>query len=137
MPLLDIESLTNDKRSCGDFRALIGNYDSIFLNETWTNKNSIVDLNGYKLYHSYRKYQNKRAKRSSGGLLIYVRKIPKNSSIWILGDFNMPSINWTNESITDGCRYKNIYTALLETLLNFNSNSFNRRHISMLYLYCT
>jgi hypothetical protein len=53
----------------------MSNFEIIFLNETWTNKSSKLELNGYKLYmyHSFRKYQNKRAKRSNGGILPYVK----------------------------------------------------------------
>ena len=68
------------------------------MQETFTNKNSKIQLNGYKAVHSYRRLQNKRAKRSSGGLIIYIReqyqkgvKIVKNDIdclIWLKFDKN-------------------------------------------------
>ena len=62
------------------------------MSETWTNKSSNIDLKGYsKPVHSYRRYQHKRAKRSSGGLIIYIRdtfrkgiKVIKNKYDWLV-----------------------------------------------------
>ena len=34
------------------------------------------------------------------------KKIPQNSISWILGDFNMPGIDWSNESIKHQCKFK-------------------------------
>ena len=49
-------------------------YDIICLSETWSNKNTNIDLNGYSNpIHSYRKYQHRRARRSSGGIIIYIK----------------------------------------------------------------
>lgn len=69
-----------------------------------------------------------------------IRKIPKNSSILILGDFNMLSINWSIESIIDGCSYKCIYVSLLENLLVFNLQqmvTFQREEKSLSILFTT
>lgn len=51
----------------------ICSYDIIFLHETWTDEHSDVDIDGYVSFHHYRKFQNKRAKRYSGGSIVYVR----------------------------------------------------------------
>ena len=52
----------------------ISNYQIICLSETWTNKSSKIDLKGYsKPIHSYRRFQNRRAKRASGGIIIYIK----------------------------------------------------------------
>ena len=64
------------------------------LYETWTSKNSNVELFGFsKPIHSYRRFKNRRAKRASGGVIIYIKdeirkgiKLIKNdvdSIIWI------------------------------------------------------
>ena len=62
------------------------------MSETWTNKSSNIDLKGYsKPVHSYRRYQHKRAKRSSSGLIIYIWdtfrngiKVIKNRYDWLV-----------------------------------------------------
>jgi exonuclease III len=69
----NIEGLTKQKREDRDFTKFISSFDLIFLSETWTNKGSKIDLEGYKLIHSYRKIQNRRAKRNSGGILVYIK----------------------------------------------------------------
>ena len=43
------------------------------MSETWTNRLSNVDLSGLQHIHSFRKYQHCRTKRSSGGIVIYIR----------------------------------------------------------------
>ena len=82
------------KKTCADFVSLISKYDIFCLIETWTTKTSQIEIDGYKiLVHSCRKFVNKRAKRASGRLLIYVKnsiykgvKLVKNeidSIIWL------------------------------------------------------
>lgn len=51
----------------------ISKYDIIYLYESWGNKNSNYEISGYHCYNLYRKFQNRRAKRNSGGVVIYVR----------------------------------------------------------------
>jgi len=63
------------------------------LYETWTSKNSSLQINGFECYNFYRLYQNRRAKWSSGGVVLNIRNsiakgidIVKNhhdSIIWI------------------------------------------------------
>lgn len=90
----NVEGLSNEKKNNKDFSDFITGFDLICLYETWTSKNSKIDLIGYsKPIHSYRRFQNKRAKRASGGLLIYIKdsirkgvKLVKNdidTIIWV------------------------------------------------------
>jgi len=53
-------------------------------------------------------------------LLSSVEKIPQNSHIWILGDFNLPDMNWSNESPSDTCRFKELYDTFTENMINHN-----------------
>jgi exonuclease III len=56
------------------FTSFLCQHDIICLTESWTNNKSIIDLNGYsRPIHSYRRYQHRRAKRSSGGIIIYIK----------------------------------------------------------------
>ena len=43
----NIEGFTEAKRSSSDFLNILKDYDIICLSETWTNKNSNIDLKGY------------------------------------------------------------------------------------------
>ena len=38
----------------------------------------------------------------------------------ILGDFNMPDIDWSNESVKTSCKFKTFYDDFLDNLTNFN-----------------
>ena len=49
-----------------------------------------------------------------------VSKIPKNAYVWILGDFNMPDIDWPTQSYVTNCRFKLIYESFLENIVNYN-----------------
>ena len=49
-------------------------YDIILLCETWISEDSKYELNGFKYYNYPRKIMHQNAKRSSGGLGIFVRK---------------------------------------------------------------
>ena len=46
---------------------------TIFLIESWTNINSQIDLPNYPCYNFYRKFKHKNAKRTSGGLVFYIK----------------------------------------------------------------
>ena len=61
------------KKSDADFTNLLYGYDVIFLNESWTCKNSEIDVNGYYSYNFYSKFQNRRARRSSSGTVVYIK----------------------------------------------------------------
>ena len=44
------------------------------MQETWTTRHSDIELDGYSHpIHSFRRFQNKRAKRASGGVIIYIK----------------------------------------------------------------
>ena len=69
-----MEGLTAFKCSDSKFSSFLNCHDIICLTETWTNKDSTLDLKGYsKPIHSYRRLQHRRAKRSSGGIVIYIK----------------------------------------------------------------
>ena len=69
-----VEGLSLAKRSSSDFTELICKYDIICLSETWSSSHTDVMLKGYdKVFHSFRTYQHKRAKRPSGGIIIYIK----------------------------------------------------------------
>ena len=56
-----------------DFLNFLCSYSIVFLYESWTQKKSDVNINGYKCFNFYRKFQNRRANRCSGGIVIYVK----------------------------------------------------------------
>jgi hypothetical protein len=75
----------------------------VCLSETWTNKKTNIELNGYKNpIHSYRKFQNRRARRASGGIIIYIKndirkgvKLVKNDTdciVWLKLDKHLKMI---------------------------------------------
>ncbi|XP_053389502.1 uncharacterized protein LOC123526856, partial [Mercenaria mercenaria] len=47
-------------------------------------------------------------------------KIPKDSIIWLLGDFNMPDINWVNETLKPNCKNRSLYEDFMEKLSHLN-----------------
>ena len=61
-----------EKLECDEFVKSINCYDIILLSETWTNKHSKLQLNGYVKVCKHRK-RRKRAKRDSGGLVCFFK----------------------------------------------------------------
>jgi hypothetical protein len=49
-----------------------------------------------------------------------LENIPKHASVWILGDFNMPDINWETVSFKPGGRYPGPSKAMLDIALDNN-----------------
>jgi len=49
-----------------------------------------------------------------------LQKIPKNSIIWLAGDFNMPDIDWSSEAIKNSCKFKTLYEDFLENIVSLN-----------------
>ncbi len=47
-------------------------------------------------------------------------KIPENSIIWLLGDFNLPCIDWRTESLKSSCKFKVMYEDFMDRIQNFN-----------------
>ena len=60
-------------------------------------------------------------KKSISELWKPIKKIPTNSITWILGDFNMPDIDWSNENIKNSYKFKTFYDDFMDNLTNFNS----------------
>ena len=69
----NVNGLTAQKKQSSDFTNLISQSDIIFLFETWTNKDSDIRLSGYTSHNFYRKFQHRKARRNSGGTVIYYR----------------------------------------------------------------
>ena len=70
----NINGLTNSKLEDTDLITYLCKFDIILLYETWTNGNSDIAINGYKSYNLFRKLQNRRANRCSGGIAIYIKE---------------------------------------------------------------
>lgn len=64
----NVNGLIDDKKCNKDFLFIINNYNIIFLYETWTNKNSIIEINGNESFNFYRKFQHRNARKPSGGV---------------------------------------------------------------------
>ena len=47
-------------------------------------------------------------------------KIPQNSHIWALGDFNLPNIDWQTEQITPNCPCPSVYEFFVSTVYDFS-----------------
>ena len=69
----NVNGLTTNKLKDTDFLSYICKYDINFLYESWTQKKSDIDINGYKCFNLYRKFQNRRANSYSGGIVLYIR----------------------------------------------------------------
>ena len=61
------------KKNDVDFINLLCEHDINFLYESWTSENSEIDFNGYYSFNFYRKFQNRRARRNSGGTVVYIK----------------------------------------------------------------
>lgn len=61
-----------------DFLEYIQSYDILFLTESWHNQYSNLDIAGYTTYSCPRPKCSKRAKRDSGGIVIYCKNIYAN-----------------------------------------------------------
>ena len=49
-----------------------------------------------------------------------IHKIPRSSHIWLLGDFNLPDIDWKNTCFKTGGRYPAVSKQVLELTLDYN-----------------
>ena len=65
--------LSTDKKENIDFVKYLTKYDIIFLYETWCSNSSVIELNEYKSINLFRKFQHKKAKRNSGGIVVYLK----------------------------------------------------------------
>jgi hypothetical protein len=52
------------------------NYDIIliFLYESWANEHTQISINGYTCLIFFRKFQHKKSKRCSGGIVVYIKE---------------------------------------------------------------
>ena len=48
------------------------------MTESWTSENSDIDLPGYTCFNYYRKFRHRRAKRNSGGTVIFIKNTIKD-----------------------------------------------------------
>lgn len=74
----NVQGLTDAKKESGEFVNIITQNDIIFLLESWTNCHSKIDIGGYVSYNFYRKYQHRNARRSSGGIVVYLKESVKD-----------------------------------------------------------
>lgn len=49
------------------------NIDILCLQETWTNSDSKIEMNNYVMYHKPRPFKHKKAKRNSGGIVVFIK----------------------------------------------------------------
>ena len=81
------------KKLCDpEFLEIIRKYDIVFATETWCIKNSNIEIEGYTSFSCPRPKSCKRAKRDSGGLVIYCKN--KVASGIKLAKFNDKGIMW-------------------------------------------
>lgn len=79
----NVQGLTNTKLNDEDFVNYISKFEITFLCETWSSDLSNFDIEGHKCYNFARNFQNKKAKRGSGGIAVYVKQsITKGISIF-------------------------------------------------------
>ena len=69
----NINGLTSAKFEDADLINLLNKYDIIFLYESWLNKHHQFVLNGFTEHSFCRKFQNKKANRCSGGIIVYIK----------------------------------------------------------------
>ena len=62
----------NEKIKNGEFVTSVFKSDIVLLSETWSNEYSDINVNGYTRVSKIRKLK-KKAKRSSGGLEVYIK----------------------------------------------------------------
>ena len=67
-------------RKCADSNCtnLLTEYDFIVLLESWTCNISKSKLDGHHCFDMYRKYRHRKARRNSGGIVVYVRNEDTN-----------------------------------------------------------
>ena len=57
-----------------EFISYVNKYDVILLCETWTSKLSSLSISGFEVFASHRPKINKKARRCSGGVILYVKE---------------------------------------------------------------
>ena len=61
-----------------DFYNYINNHDVLLLTECWNSTDSNLNIKGYDMFTCPRPKWNRRAKRNSGGVVVYYKSIYKN-----------------------------------------------------------
>ena len=89
----NIEGLNHDKINDPYFCTVTSNLQVISLVETWSDGSQDFSIPGFDLVHSTSRKRNKRARRNSGGIYVYVKhtlkkgvkalKIKHTDSTWI------------------------------------------------------
>ena len=62
------------KKNNTSFVNILGTNDICLLYETWTNSSSDIDLSGYLSFNFFRKFQNRKSRINSGGIVIYIKE---------------------------------------------------------------
>lgn len=86
-------------------------------NIVWT-KISISGLKDIFVSSFYKPHEHD--EHSLKELWTSISKIPKNSHIWIFGDFNLPNMDWQTQTPSPSCRFSELYDSFSENLTNFN-----------------
>jgi hypothetical protein len=73
MCVWNVRGLTDVKKDCDTFCKHLYKYDIFSLVETWIGPNSNIELEGYKCFHFHRDFVHRRARRKSGGIVVYVK----------------------------------------------------------------
>ena len=85
----NVEGLSERKKADRNFVGFITKYDLVCLQETWTSKKSKIDIDGFSSpIHSFRKVQNRRARRNSGGIIIYIKDTIRNGVKLVKNDID-------------------------------------------------
>jgi hypothetical protein len=78
-----------------------------FLSETWTCSDSNINIDGYSCVNCYRKFRNKRAKRDSGGIVIYISDLIKDGVKIVKNNFD--TIVWLKLDKSYFCLNDDVY----------------------------
>lgn len=71
----NIQGLTPQKMENKEFSEFLvsNNIDILCLQETWTNNDSKIEINNYAMYHKPRPFKHIKAKRNSGGIVVFIK----------------------------------------------------------------
>ena len=70
----NIHGLTGEKKENSEFVNILEKHDICFMFESWCDSSSNVDLNGYVSHNFYRKFRHRKARRNSGGIILYYKE---------------------------------------------------------------
>ena len=72
--LYNVQGLVRYKLTDPDFINYVSKYDLILVCESWTSKTSNITISGFESFPSHRPKVNKKARRCSGGVILYVKE---------------------------------------------------------------